>query len=125
MHRQGVADPNAVSAAELDAYLTLMRGNDGGRAFLKVMRSTPTTAGKQEQYRAAVGRGGYPVQVIWAVDDPALPLSTYGRQALAAAGLDTITLVPAKHFPQEDQSPVLARHIARFVQPRPPAGSTP
>jgi pimeloyl-ACP methyl ester carboxylesterase len=115
MHRQGIGNPAATSPAELDAYLTLMKANDGGRAFLQVMRSTPTTPAKQAQYRAVVGRPDLPVQVIWAADDPALPLLTYGRQALAAAGLDTMTVLPGKHFPQEDQSPALAQHIGDFV----------
>jgi pimeloyl-ACP methyl ester carboxylesterase len=115
MRLQGVGDPSAVTPAELDVYLRLMKGDDGGRAFLRVIRSAPTTVDRQERYRAVVG-GTRPVQIVWAGDDPAMPLVTYGRQALAATGLDTMTILPGKHFPQEDQSPALAHHIARFVR---------
>ena len=67
-HR-GIGDPAAVSSAELDTYLALIKGPDRGRAFLQVMRSTERTAAKQARYRAAVRDVPYPVQAIWAADD--------------------------------------------------------
>ena len=39
MSLQGVADRSAVPNAELDAYVDLLKREDGGRAFLKIMRS--------------------------------------------------------------------------------------
>ena len=48
MKLQGIGDISQVSKAELNAYLALMKGDDRGRAFLKVSRSAQTTAGKQE-----------------------------------------------------------------------------
>lgn len=39
MRRQGIKDTTAVSAAELGAYLSLIKGSDRGRAFLRVMRA--------------------------------------------------------------------------------------
>ena len=59
-----------VSEAEINAYLALMKGDDRGRAFLKVSRSAQATAGKQELYRRVVGSRSYPVQVVWAAQDP-------------------------------------------------------
>src|SRR6476661_116655 len=41
--RQGISDPAAVTAAELDAYLVLLRRGDHGRAFLKIMRGFELT----------------------------------------------------------------------------------
>ena len=73
MKLQGIGDISQVSKAELNTYLTLMKGNDRGRAFLKVSRSAQTTTGKQELYRRVVGSRSYPVQVIWAAQDPAMP----------------------------------------------------
>jgi pimeloyl-ACP methyl ester carboxylesterase len=115
MGLQGVADRSAVSAAELGAYLELMRGADGGRAFLRVMRSTERTPEKQALYRSAVRDVPYPVQVVWAADDPALKVGVYGEQARRAAGLSSIELMPGKHFPHEDQPALMAEHVARLA----------
>jgi pimeloyl-ACP methyl ester carboxylesterase len=115
MRLQGVSDRSAVSRAELNAYLALMKGDDRGRSFLQVMRSTERTAEKEALYRSAVRGGRYPVQVVWAADDPALRADVYGEKARRAAGLAQIELIPGKHFPQEDQSGVMADHIARIA----------
>jgi haloalkane dehalogenase len=119
MRLQGIADTEQVGNAELDAYLCLMRGDDRGRAFLRVMRSADQSPAKQALYRGVVGDRSRPVQVIWAADDPALALATYGEKARAAAGLPALISIPGKHFPQEDQAPLIARHIARFVGAHP------
>ena len=115
MRLQGVRDRDAVSNSELDAYLELMKGEDGGRSFLQVMRSTERTPEKETLYRATVRDERYPVQVVWAADDPALKAGVYGERARAAAGLSHIELIPGKHFPHEDQPSVMAEHIARLV----------
>lgn len=113
MRLQGVEEPGAISSPELGAYLELMKGGDRGRAFLKVMRSTERTPEKQALYRSTVRDVPYPVRVVWAKNDPALKVSTYGEQARAAAGLRDLALIPGKHFPHEDQPTAMAKHIAR------------
>jgi len=115
MRLQGIGDTAAVSPAELNTYLALIKGPDRGRSFLQIMRSTERTAAKQDRYRAAVRDVPYPVQAIWAADDPAMTLAGYGEKARAAAGLDRLHTVPGKHFPQEDQAPALASQIAEFA----------
>ena len=125
MGLQGIGDRSAVSDAELDAYLTLIKEPDGGRAFLQIMRSTERTPAKQALYRAAVGGVPYPVQAVWGADDPAMTLAVYGEKARAAAGLAQIDTVPGKHFPQEDQAPAIARRIAAQAQRVAPPGPSP
>jgi pimeloyl-ACP methyl ester carboxylesterase len=93
-----------------------MKGDDRGRAFLQVMRSTERTPEKQALYRAAVGDVPYPVQVVWAAEDPALRASVYGEQAREAARLCRIELIPGKHFPQEGQPALMANYIARLAR---------
>ena len=115
MRLQGIGDPAKVSKAELDAYLALIKGPDHGRAFLQIMRSTERTAAKQARYRAAVRDVPYPVQAVWARDDPTMTLAVYGEKARAAAGLRRVHTVPGKHFPQEDQAPAIARQIAELA----------
>jgi haloalkane dehalogenase len=116
MALQGLGDPDSVSKAELGAYLDLMRGEDRGRAFLKIMRSTERTAEKEALYHSVVRDVPYPVQVVWAAEDPALSLEQYGAQARAAAGLEKINTISAKHFPQEDQAPAIAEYVAKIAR---------
>ncbi len=116
MRLQGVEQRDAVSNAELGAYLELMKGEDRGRAFLRIMRSTERTPEKDALYRSTLRGVSYPVQVVWAKDDPALKLGVYGEQAREAAGLREIKLIPGKHFPHEDQAPAMAEHIARIAR---------
>jgi pimeloyl-ACP methyl ester carboxylesterase len=115
MGLQGIGDRTQVTKPELDAYLRLMKLADGGRAFLRIMRSTETTPTKQALYREAVSGTRYPVQVIWAANDPALKLASYGEQARAAAGLESVQRLPGKHFFQEDQAPAIAARIAELA----------
>jgi pimeloyl-ACP methyl ester carboxylesterase len=116
MMLQGIGDHNSISKAELGAYLELLRGEDGGKAFLKIMRSTERTREKQALYRGTLTNVPYPVQVVWAADDPALKLRSYGERARKAAGLSTIETVPAKHFLQEDQAPAIADYVAALAK---------
>lgn len=115
MRLQGIGDHSSVSKAELNAYLALVKGPDNGRAFLQIMRSSERTPGKQARYRAAVGNVPYPVQAIWAADDPTMTLAGYGEKARVAAGLSRVHTIPGKHFPQEDQAPAIAQKIAEFA----------
>lgn len=116
MRLVGVGDLTTVSAAELDAYLALLRSGDGGRAFLRIMRGFERTPEKQALYHRVLRDGPYPVQIVWGANDPALKLAVHGEQARVASGLDQIHTVPAKHFLQEDQAPAVAEHIARLAR---------
>lgn len=115
MRLQGIADTAAVTPAELDAYVDLLRRGDGGAAFLKIMRGLELTRAKRDLYVGTLGRGPFPTQVIWGEKDPALGIATLGEAARRAAGVPEIIRLPGKHFLQEDQAPALADHIARFV----------
>ena len=108
MRLQGIADHRATPKAELDAYVDLLKRGDRGAAFLKIMRGFERTAEKRSLYVSALRGVPYPVQVVWGADDPALKLSVHGEQARAAAGLEEIHTLPAKHFLQEDQAPAVA-----------------
>ena len=115
MRRTGILDQAQVTDAELDAHLALLRRGDGGRAFLKIMRSFERTPAKRERYEAALA-GPYPVQVVWGDQDPFLTVAEHGEHARKAAGLPRIHTVPARHFVPEDQAPAIAarvRDIAR------------
>jgi haloalkane dehalogenase len=115
MHRLGIRDMSAVTADELGAYVDLLKLDDGGAAFLRIMRGFERTREKRALYVSVVSAAPYPVQIVWGAGDPALTLAEHGEAARRAAGLDTIHQVPGKHFLQEDQAPAIAGHIARFL----------
>jgi len=117
MRLQGVEDMSAVSPAELDAYLDLLRREDGGAAFLRIMRGFERTAEKSALYASALRDVPYPVQIVWGDRDPALKLRIQGEQARRIAGLEAIHRVPAKHFLQEDQAAAIAERISLLAEP--------
>ncbi len=116
MRLQGVADRSAVPNAELDAYVDLLKREDGGRAFLRIMRGFERTAVKRDLYRAVLASDRYPVQVVWGTRDPALKVDIHGEAARRAAGVDTIHRLPGKHFLQEDQAPAIADLVAGITR---------
>ena len=116
MSLQGVADRSAVPNAELDAYVDLLKREDGGRAFLKIMRGFERTAVKRDLYRSVLASDRYPVQVVWGTRDPALKVDTHGEAARRAAGVDTIHRLPGKHFLQEDRAPAIADLVAAITR---------
>ena len=116
MRVQGVADMDAVPSEELDAYVDLLKREDGGAAFLKIMRGFERTEEKQALYHGVVRDVPYPVQVVWGAEDPALPLRTHGESVRRAAGLEEIHTVPGKHFLQEDQAPAIAERVAALAR---------
>jgi pimeloyl-ACP methyl ester carboxylesterase len=116
MRLQGIQDAGATPTAELDAYVDLLRGDDRGQAFLRIMRGFERTAAKERLYEGVLRDGRYAVQIVWGANDPALKLAVHGEQARQAAGLDQIHTVPARHFLQEDQAPAVADHIAQLAR---------
>jgi haloalkane dehalogenase len=112
---QGIKDTTATPKEEVDAYVDLLKRDDGGKAFLRIMRGFERTREKQDLYVGALRDVPYPVQVVWGAEDPALPLGRHGEAARRAAGLEQIHTVPAKHFLQEDQAPAVAARVAELA----------
>lgn len=104
-----------VPAAELACWVPLLFGDDGGRAFLKIMRGFELTAAKQRYYLDAVRDTPYPVQIVWGARDAMLPWRRYGVQAQRATGVAEPILLPAKHFLQEDYPEEIAEAVSRIA----------
>ncbi|MEJ7750506.1 MAG: alpha/beta fold hydrolase [Thermoleophilaceae bacterium] len=115
MALQGVGDMSKVEPAELDAHVDLLKRDDGGWAFLRIMRSFERTREKRDLYVSALRDVPYPVRVVWGAEDPALKVGVHGEQARLAAGLERIYTVRAKHFLQEDQPEAVAEHVAQLA----------
>ena len=60
MGLQGVTDRSAVTGAELDAYVDLLKRENGGRAFLQIMRGFERTPAKRDLYHSVLGSTRYP-----------------------------------------------------------------
>lgn len=122
LHRVGVADRAALGPAEADAYRLLALGDDDGAGYLDIMRNVRASGrGTDLSYRDVVDSTHvpYPVQVVWGARDPILSLRRRGLEMLAATGLDRMTVVPGKHFIQEDCAPAVAEAIIRIARPLP------
>lgn len=105
-----------VSVAEIACYVPLLLGADGGKAFLKIMRGFEPTVDKQHRYLSVVRHPAYPVQIVWGGRDRALSWRRYGVQAQLAAGLDDATVLPGKHFLQEEYAPEIAEAVYRLSE---------
>ncbi|MFR9749515.1 alpha/beta fold hydrolase [Nocardia sp. 004] len=116
MRRIGLAQGSTVTDTEIDLHSMLVTYTDGGRAFLRIMHSFETTRAKTALYTAAVSDTPYPVQVLWAADDPALTLQKYGRIAARIVGIDEPVLLPGRHFFPEDSAPAIADHIRSLIE---------
>lgn len=110
----GLGDRSAMTTAEIDAYVALLKRGDGGRAFLRIMRGFELTEAKRRFFSDGLAGLGAPAQVVWGRDDPALgePRRVAVQRAL---GVEQPVLLPARHFLPEDQAPAIAAAIASLA----------
>ncbi len=113
MRLQGVT--TAVPAAELRAYVPLLKRGDGGRAFLRIMRGFERTEAFDSRVLGALARRAFPAQAVWGEEDPWLPVDVQGEHARQALGLEEIVRLPGKHFVQEDAPAEIAEQVRRLV----------
>ena len=108
----GVKDSDSIPTEESNAYVDLLKRDDGGTAFLKIMRSFPNSEEYRELCYRAVQDVSYPVQAMWGMDDPGLTYEHYGEEIKRVAGLAEVHKVTAKHFVPEERSEEVADLIA-------------
>ena len=113
MRLQGVATD--VPAAELHAYAHLLKRADGGRAFLRIMRSFERTEPFEQGILDALRQRQFPAQVIWGSEDPALKEAIYAPMVRDALDVPAHQSVPGKHFVQEDSPAEIAAAVASLV----------
>lgn len=98
----GVNDSDLIPKEEINVYVDLLKREDDGKAFLKIMRNFEDSEEFKNICIKAVKQVPYPVQAIWGKDDPALKYERYGKEVQELAELDKITLLPSRHFLQEE-----------------------
>jgi haloalkane dehalogenase len=115
----GVRDQDAVTDAEIDAWLALVRGDDEGRAYLRIMRNLRRTPGLDLRPVVDTRVAPYPVQIVWGAHDRVLPLRKQGWQVLELSGLPALHAVPGRHYLQEDCAPAIATLVAGLAGRQP------
>jgi pimeloyl-ACP methyl ester carboxylesterase len=117
LYRVGVWDRSALPMPEVLAWRDLALGSNEGASHLEIMRRVRD--GHDARRWAEVvdsRRTPYPVRIVWGGHDPALTIRRYGWKVLAATHLPSLTVLPARHFLQEDQAPQVATLIAEIAR---------
>lgn len=114
MHLQGVLTD--VPSPELRAYSTLLKREDGGETFLRLMRSFELTEALERRIVETLAARRFPARVLWGERDPALRIERWGEIAREVVGVPRIERVRARHFVQEDAPGAIADAIAELAR---------
>ncbi|MFC6998877.1 alpha/beta fold hydrolase [Rufibacter roseus] len=114
----GVSDTENISKEEVYAYVDLLKREDNGAAFLRIMRNFDHREEFRETCLRAVQNVPYPVQAIWGAEDPALRFEEHGEEIKKAAGLKEVHQLNAKHFLQEEKWQEIAHLIIEQAKVR-------
>lgn len=114
-NKMGVKNDKNIPDQEVKAYVDLLKRDDGGKAFLKIMRNFDKSPQFKEKCYKAVQQKFYPVQAIWGADDPALKYERYGEEVKEAAGLQEVYKLPSRHFLQEEFPNEIADKVQEII----------
>ena len=114
--KMGVNNTDAIAEEDIKAYVDLLKREDKGKAFLKIMRNFTDTSEFRNICIKAVKKVPYPVQAIWGKDDPALTYDKYGKEISIIADLEEMTLLPSRHFLQEEVPEEIAEKIINLAK---------
>lgn len=114
MWRVGIADRASTPDAEVDAWLELLRLQDGGRACVRMAAGLERTQAKTALYSRALQALTVPVQILWGVEDPVLKVDEAGEGIRRVTGAP-LRRLPGKHFLQEDCFETIGDDVARLV----------
>lgn len=115
MKAAGVVNDDVITKEEMDTYIHLLKREDGGKAFLKIMRSFEQTKEFTESCYRAWQNKAYPVQLIWGEKDPFLTWEEKGMEFESARPGVPVTKVESKHFLQEEAYEVIAAKVKELI----------
>ena len=116
MKTAGIVNDDVVSKEEMAAYIHLLKREDDGKAFLKIMRSFEETKAFTETCYRAWKNPAYPVQLIWGDKDPFLPWEEKGKEFEDARPGVPVTKVESKHFLQEEAYETIATKVKELLE---------
>ncbi|MGJ8591724.1 MAG: alpha/beta fold hydrolase [Aquaticitalea sp.] len=114
--KMGVNDSAKIPKNEINAHIDILKMNDDGDAFLKIMKSFDDSEEFRNLCYRAVQNVPYPVQAIWGADDPFLTLKEKGEEIKKAAGLSIIHELSSRHFLQEEKPMEIVEKIEEIIQ---------
>lgn len=112
----GVESSDGIPKEEINAYVDLLKREDGGKAFLKIMRNFDHSPAFRDLCYQAVQNVPYPIQAIWGEKDPGLTFDRYGLEIKEVAGLLQVHKVNSRHFLQEEKWKEIADKIEEIIQ---------
>lgn len=110
--KMGVNNTDKIPDEEIKAYVDLLKREDDGKAFLKIMRNFQDSPEFRDTCYRALQQVPYPIQAIWGKDDPALTYDEYGAEIKKVADLKEVHPLPSRHFLQEEVFEEIADLIA-------------
>jgi len=110
-------DPGEEVLAAYDAPYPSVASKAGARAFPLMLPTSPEMPGAREgqQVLEALRDDDRPTLMLWADQDPVLPVSTGERFAQAIGAPAPQIIEGASHFLQEDRGPEIGRLIADWL----------
>ncbi len=115
MRAAGVVNMDVITQEEMAAYIHLLKREDDGKAFLKIMRSFEKTKEFTQACYSGWQNVAYPVQLIWGDKDPFLSWEEKGREFEEARAGVPVTKVQSKHFLQEEAYETIAAKVKELV----------
>ena len=116
MYLQGVQQKSEFGHEEAEAWVSMLKQKDQGHAFLKIMRCFEATPEKEQLYTQVVKDLNIPKQIIWGAKDPALPARKFAYPLQKQLGIERLSMVPSKHFLQEDCAPEIVERFVEMLQ---------
>jgi pimeloyl-ACP methyl ester carboxylesterase len=115
-NKMGVNDSSGIPKNEINAHLDILKRDDGGDAFLKLMRNFDDSKEFRSLCYKAVQGVPYPVQAVWGADDPFLTLDEHGKEIKQVAGLQKIHELSSRHFLQEEKPLEIVEKIEEIIE---------
>ncbi len=114
LYRVGVWNRSALSMPEILTWRDLALGSNNGATYLRIMKKVREGHDGSRWAEVIDSRQvPYPVSIVWGGYDPILSIRRYGWNALAKTHLQSFTVLPGRHFLQEDCAPEVAALIAK------------
>tara|TARA_R100000935_G_C2837337_1_gene168903 strand:+ start:1970 stop:2866 length:897 start_codon:yes stop_codon:yes gene_type:complete len=114
--KMGVNNSSAIPRNEINSHVDLLKREDGGDAFLKIMKSFNDSEEFRSLCLKAVQNVSYPIQAIWGADDPFLTIDGLGQEIKEAAGLPKIHKLSSKHFLQEEKPVEIVEKVMEIIE---------
>lgn len=114
--KMGVNHSSKIPDEEIKAYVDLLKRQDHGKAFLKIMRNFEQTERFQDLCSKAFKNVDYPVQAVWGKDDPALKIDHYGEDVKKMTDAKEIIPLASRHFLQEEVPEEIVENIVKLAK---------